>query len=143
MGLIRDIDSLEPVTRAAATKAVEELKAKGISFLVNETLRLRVTQYLYYLQGRAALDVVNLLRQDAGFWPLTASENQKQVTQTLKSKHIDGKALDIAPTKNGQVWWDAPAEVWQAIADIMKSHGFEWGGDWKEFKDSPHYQLKE
>jgi len=29
---------------------------------------------------------------------------------------------------------------WKEITDYFKSKGWEWGGDWKSFKDAPHFQ---
>lgn len=29
---------------------------------------------------------------------------------------------------------------WMEITNYFKSIGFEWGGDWKSFKDAPHFQ---
>lgn len=31
---------------------------------------------------------------------------------------------------------------WKEITDYFKSEGWEWGGDWKSFKDAPHFQIK-
>jgi len=31
---------------------------------------------------------------------------------------------------------------WMEITNLFKSRGWEWGGDWKSFKDNPHFQLK-
>jgi len=31
---------------------------------------------------------------------------------------------------------------WKEIVDYFKSKGWEHGGDWKSFKDQPHFQLK-
>lgn len=31
---------------------------------------------------------------------------------------------------------------WRECIDYLKSIGFEWGGDWKRFKDAPHFQAK-
>jgi peptidoglycan L-alanyl-D-glutamate endopeptidase CwlK len=31
---------------------------------------------------------------------------------------------------------------WMEVVDYFKSKGWEWGGDWKSFKDYPHFQLK-
>lgn len=29
---------------------------------------------------------------------------------------------------------------WMEVTDLFKSRGWEWGGDWKSFKDAPHFQ---
>jgi len=31
---------------------------------------------------------------------------------------------------------------WKEITNYFKSKGWEWGGDWKTFKDAPHFQMK-
>jgi peptidoglycan L-alanyl-D-glutamate endopeptidase CwlK len=29
---------------------------------------------------------------------------------------------------------------WKEVTTYFKSNGWEWGGDWKSFKDAPHFQ---
>lgn len=66
---------------------------------------------------------------------------------TMNSKHIVGRAVDLAPYIGGQVRWDWPP--FYKIASAMKQAAKElnvsivWGGDWKSFKDGPHFQLGE
>jgi len=61
---------------------------------------------------------------------------------TMNSRHITGHAVDLAPYP---VSWDW--EYFYPIADAMKQAAegldvdLEWGGDWKTFKDGPHFQL--
>ncbi len=31
---------------------------------------------------------------------------------------------------------------WMEVTNLLKSRGWEWGGDWKSFKDAPHFQIK-
>lgn len=31
---------------------------------------------------------------------------------------------------------------WMEVVRIMKAAGWVWGGDWKRFKDSPHFEKK-
>ena len=63
----------------------------------------------------------------------------------MNSRHLTGHAVDLAPTSNGQVSWDWPLYhrlekiVKQAAKDVKVT--VEWGGDWKKFKDGPHWQL--
>lgn len=30
---------------------------------------------------------------------------------------------------------------WIEVVAIFKAHGFSWGGDWKSFKDFPHFEM--
>jgi len=68
----------------------------------------------------------------------------KVVTYTLKSKHIEGKAIDIAFIKNNKCDWSVSLfkEFWEIINKIEILKSIEWGGNWKNFKDYPHFQIK-
>lgn len=81
---------------------------------------------------------------------LRTPERQKQLvaegkSQTLKSRHITGHAVDVYayPTPAGS--WDMT--YYRQIADAFKAASIElkipveWGGDWKSLKDGPHMQL--
>jgi peptidoglycan L-alanyl-D-glutamate endopeptidase CwlK len=66
-------------------------------------------------------------------------------SQTMKSRHITGHAVDLGAIVNGSVRWDWP--LYHKIALAMKAAAIElqisieWGGDWKTFPDGPHFQL--
>jgi peptidoglycan L-alanyl-D-glutamate endopeptidase CwlK len=36
--------------------------------------------------------------------------------------------------------WDLKSPYHKVVVDFFKSKGYEWGGDWKNFKDYPHFQ---
>jgi len=67
-------------------------------------------------------------------------------TKTLKSYHLTGKAVDIAVWVNGKITWDFKyyKEVADHIKEIARKLGYviTWGGDWKTFKDGPHFQIE-
>jgi len=77
----------------------------------------------------------------------------KGASTTMNSRHITGHAVDIAPwmddgdgvVENGEIRWDWPlyhpmaAAVKKAAADLNVK--IVWGGDWKSFKDGPHFEL--
>lgn len=69
----------------------------------------------------------------------------KGASQTMNSRHLTGHAVDIAPLENGEVSWAWP--LYYPLAKIVKEAAkieqvpVEWGGDWKKFKDGPHWQL--
>ncbi len=76
----------------------------------------------------------------------------KRATRTMRSRHIpelwkckQSCAVDFAVTLNGAVKWDWPlyAKLAKVVKQAAKDVGIpvEWGGDWKSFKDGPHFQL--
>jgi peptidoglycan L-alanyl-D-glutamate endopeptidase CwlK len=64
----------------------------------------------------------------------------------MKSRHITGHAVDLGAYVGGSVRGDWP--LYNKIAIAMKAAAIElqiaieWGGDWKSFKDGPHFQLR-
>ena len=66
-------------------------------------------------------------------------------SKTMRSRHLTGHAVDIAPLIEGKVSWDWP--LYHKLALVVKAAAahegvrIEWGGDWRSFKDGPHWQL--
>ena len=66
-------------------------------------------------------------------------------SQTMRSRHLTGHAVDLGAYVAGSVRWDWPlyhkltVAVKQAAAELQIP--IEWGGDWTTFKDGPHWQL--
>ena len=69
-----------------------------------------------------------------------------------QSIHNYGLAFDIVILydKNGdgtsgiyKVIFDKFNKDWVQVATYFKSKGWEWGGDWKRFKDAPHFQKSQ
>ena len=66
-------------------------------------------------------------------------------TKTMNSRHITGHAVDLAPMVGGTVRWDWP--LYHQLAVIVKDAAkaenvpITWGGDWRTFKDGPHWEL--
>lgn len=78
---------------------------------------------------------------------LRSIARQKQLvadgkSTTMNSRHLTGHAVDLVPYP---VSWDW--DYFYPIADAMKQAArelgvnLEWGGDWKNFPDGPHFQL--
>lgn len=83
---------------------------------------------------------------------LRTIEKQKEYvkagkSQTMKSYHLRGKAVDIVVYKDGKVTWDLKyyKEVADVIKSVAKSKGVRvtWGGDWKTLVDGPHFQIED
>lgn len=66
-------------------------------------------------------------------------------SKTMRSRHITGHAVDIAPVIGNEIRWDWPLykKLAPAVKQAAKEVGIpiEWGGDWLTFKDGPHWQL--
>lgn len=103
---------------AVVRYAHRALEGTGLSFIVTEGRRSKQRQQELYEAG---------------------------ATTTLNSRHLTGHAVDLAATINGKVRWDWP--LYGKLAQTMK-HAAQalgvtivWGGDWKRFKDGPHFEL--
>lgn len=90
---------------------------------------------------------------------LRSVERQKKLvaagaSQTMKSRHITGHAVDLAAfldldgdgvADSGEVRWDWPlyAKLAESMKEAARIEGvpIEWGGEWKTLKDGPHFQL--
>lgn len=79
---------------------------------------------------------------------LRSIQRQKQLvaqkkSQTLKSRHITGHAVDLVDLKGSYVEGEM-----KRIAEAMKAAATElgiklvWGGDWTSFQDTPHFELE-
>ena len=103
-------------TKVAAMKWYNYCLANGIEILIYETIRSLEQQKKNVANG---------------------------VSQTLRSYHIVGQALDFVPVdKNGKSLWNGYESLnAQKAIRYAKSLGFEWGGDWRSFVDKPHLQF--
>ncbi|WP_433943453.1 M15 family metallopeptidase [Paenibacillus sp. SN-8-1] len=113
------LDGLAPNTRAVAYKWYQFCLDNNIDILITETIRTKEKQAEYVKNGSS---------------------------QTMKSWHLVGQALDFVPvTVAGWVDYNAyfRPDIQKAIAEA-KRLGFKWGGDWKGSWDKPHleYQYK-
>lgn len=78
---------------------------------------------------------------------------KKKKSRTMNSRHLTGHAVDLAPFPfNGDFDEDGIPNIedwdqYYPIEDAMKQAArelgvpVEWGGDWKTFKDGPHFEL--
>lgn len=68
-------------------------------------------------------------------------------SRTMHSKHLTGRAVDLAVVLNGQVRWDWP--LYHKLAEELKAFArasippvhIIAGADWAQFPDGPHFEL--
>ena len=82
---------------------------------------------------------------------LRTVERQKELvaqkkSQTMKSRHLIGEAVDICILLDGKANWDF--DNYRIVADVFKDCAAElgvkitWGGEWTTLKDGPHFQIE-
>ena len=115
---LRSLNNLRGVHPDLVAVVKKAITITTVDFTVIEGLRTQARQKQLYLKG---------------------------ATKTMRSRHLDGHAVDIAPYVDGKIRWDWP--LFYPLADAMKAAALqvevpvEWGGDWRSFKDGPHWQL--
>jgi len=73
-------------------------------------------------------------------------------SKTMNSRHLKSDngychAVDLIALMDGKVTWMWGSGAFDIIAGAMKQAAreldipIEWGGDWKSFRDGPHFQL--
>lgn len=111
-------------------------------FKIVEGVRTLETQQKYYTYGRT-----NFVNE----WGEKVSVITKIDGITKKSKHQIqedgfGHAIDIAFTgKNKAERYDIEKfnKLRKKAEPLLQKYRITWGGDWNNFKDRPHFQIKE
>lgn len=116
------IDALHPLIREKAIVFLYLAEKAGYKLRITSGLRDHAEQQKLYNQGRTT--------------PGKVVTNAKPG----QSLHNFGLAIDVVPIVNGKADFNTPH--WSKIAAIAKSVGFEWGGDWKGFRDQPHFEMR-
>lgn len=109
----------------------------------------QLVQDALWAQGRSHLVNVNALRSRVGLPPITAKENEHQVTWTRQSMHTRTPSLAVdfvvsfdpdgpGPLKPVITYDDEPAYL--ALGVIAERHGLVWGGRFPRY-DGAHVQL--
>jgi peptidoglycan L-alanyl-D-glutamate endopeptidase CwlK len=119
----RFLDVLVPFLHEATRIAA----ASGLRLEVISGLRTWEEQADLYAQGRTKSGSVVTNARPGSSW------------------HNFGLAVDLG-LFDGRTYVDSkdPARaerVYRSIAEIAKEYGIEWGGNWRRFKDTPHFEY--
>jgi hypothetical protein len=95
----------------------------------------------YYIM---AIDFVKTMYRRAGLYAIGDKEALTPITWIMKSKHLEGLAIDVAPSLDGKnFWWAPPAwPGWEIMAEIAVRHRIEPGSRWKGRHDCPHFEER-
>ncbi|EAD9550697.1 M15 family peptidase [Listeria monocytogenes] len=112
---LANVNKLADNTKATARKLLDWSESNGIEVLIYETIRTKEQQAANVASG---------------------------ASQTMRSYHLVGQALDFVMAKGKTVDWGAyRSDKGKKFVAKAKSLGFEWGGDWSGFVDNPHLQF--
>ena len=117
----KQIATLQPRAQANARIFLQNLSDSGIEAKIISGTRTYAEQELLYKKGRFGNKGPKVTNARGG-----------------QSNHNFGIAWDIAIFKNGNYLPESP--LYDTAGAVM-TEGVEWGGNWKTFKDRPHYQL--
>lgn len=111
----------------------ELIKISPYDFSITQGVRTAEEQNKLYQQGRITPGKI-----------VTNCDGYK-----IKSNHQTkddglGHAGDIAVLVNNKITWEEKyyKEVAMTARILMQKYNVEWGGDWKNFKDLPHFEYK-
>jgi peptidoglycan LD-endopeptidase CwlK len=124
------LEDLQPFFGVKIKAWLERCEQEGIELRVIETLRTVGRQNYLYSLGR------------------TCPGNRVTNAQGLSGMHPFGLAIDVYPIINGKLLIEfddnkKAMDNMRRAAEIGKSWSLEWGGNWKNFKDFPHFQQWE
>lgn len=122
---------LHPIVAENRDILIQRAAAKGINLVITDDFRSAAEQDRLYARGRTEEGTI-VTHVEGG-----------------ESYHNYGLAIDFAlKLDDGTVVWDLESDDnkngksdWMEVVSIAKELGFEWGGDWRGFKDYPHLEM--
>jgi LysM repeat protein len=119
------LTGLAPPLRTRADRLLQECRAGGLRLAVTQGLRTWHRQDALFAQGRTAPgEIVTNARGG-------------------QSYHNFGLAFDVVVLNDqGRMVWDPAHPGWRMAAETGKQLGLAWGGDWRSFRDLPHFERR-
>jgi hypothetical protein len=121
---MRDTSQLHPELQKKLKQLVKQCEKEGLKIGISECLRTTKEQDDLYAQGRTK--------------PGTIVTNC--MGKTYSSMHQWGVAFDFY-RNDGKGAYNTSGKFFEKVGAIGRDLGLEWGGDWKSFRDMPHFQL--
>jgi len=129
----RSLKHLQSVNPLLIAIIVEGIQTSPYDFGIPSTggVRTQKEQYQLFLDGKSKCDGT-----------IKKSNHQPTLVREMKQ----GNAFDIFAYIDGKASWnktylEAIARHLQQVAENRYNVDLEWGGDWRSWKDMPHFQL--
>lgn len=124
--MARDITLCHPELQKKAEKLIEECKKRGLIVKLGESFRTVAEQNALYAQGRTKPGQIVTYAKGSDY----------------SSMHQWGVAFDIIRNDGKGAYNDS--DGWfEKAGTVGKELGLEWGGDWTNPVDKPHFQLSQ
>lgn len=128
----RDIKDLHPKMQALFVQFDSAMKRANIDYIVTCTYRNDEDQNELYALGRTKRgNVVTNARAGESLHNHVNADTGKP----------ESLAFDICIMQNGKCDWSTQNPAWKRAGEIGTKIGLEWAGNWKSFKEYPHFQL--
>ena len=116
--------NVHPELKVKMRELIDACESEGINIRITQDLRSVSEQDALYSQGRDG--------------------NEGSVVTNAKgsdyaSNHQWGVAFDVCINDSNDAY---NIDLLERVGEIGKSIGLEWGGDWTDFPDYPHFQLE-
>lgn len=115
---VSHLATLDPRFRDQALHLVAHLRVSGFPAVISEARRSAARQAALYAQGRWRPGPI--------------------VTNTMTSKHVEGRAIDIDMC--GYPPATVPQWVWDYAGRVGEHFGLTWGGRWR-LRDYRHFEI--
>jgi peptidoglycan L-alanyl-D-glutamate endopeptidase CwlK len=116
----KNLATVQPQLQRLGRELLRRLAAEGLTFKVIQGRRTQAEQDALWAKGR--------------------TKPGPKVTWTLKSRHLTGRAIDLALFQGKNVVWES--KHYTRAGEIGEELGLVWGGRWKGGKtDKPHFEL--
>jgi peptidoglycan L-alanyl-D-glutamate endopeptidase CwlK len=116
----KNLATVQPQLQKLGRELLRRLAAEGLTFKVIQGRRTQAEQDALWAKGR--------------------TKPGPKVTWTRNSRHLTGRAIDLALFSGKNVVWES--KHYTRAGEIGEQLGLVWGGRWKGGKtDKPHFEL--
>lgn len=132
----RSLNNLKGIHPQLVSVMKEAIKNTPVDFTITDGVRTVAEQQALYAKGRTASGRI-----------VTNADGIRNKSNHQAKADGYGYAVDLYPYYNGTVHVNDDIrlrEIAKHILKVAKGMGIkvDWGGNWKNFKDYPHFELK-
>lgn len=125
----RALSDLHPKMLPLVMDFLQDCSHAGVDLLVTCTYRSPAEQAALYAQGRTTAGAI-----------VTMAKPGQSMHNISQAGIPASLAVDVVPLRLGKPVWDARDPMWAIVGKCGKDAGLEWGGEWKTFREFPHFQ---